>query len=230
MAVLAAFDPEDSRWPALADQVTLWLAEENPLMVGTWVEMLDPVRSALLPSLIRLFRESTVPEVRTVANNVLGRFAADHMELLVGLLKDADPTQFAALIPATPRTKRRSGGSLSSCAQGNTYSRMAGNHGNGGIPNLASPSRSNRPRVSSPTRSRWCRVCRWSSSPNWSSDSSPPVIGPRGFGLILIAARLWSRRFGNATINRFHGNLTHQGRIGRKTQVPSGGRLCSGGC
>ncbi len=96
---LAAFDPLDSQWPGLADQVASWLVHENPLVLGTWVEMLEPVRGALLPFLARLFRESTAPEIRSVANNVVGLWAADQLELLAGLLKDADPAQFAALIP-----------------------------------------------------------------------------------------------------------------------------------
>ncbi len=96
---LAGFDPHNSHWPNVADEVAGWLVHQNPLVLGTWVEMLEPVRKTLLPALTREFRESPAPEIRNVANNLVGRWAADQLELLTQLLKDANAAQFEALIP-----------------------------------------------------------------------------------------------------------------------------------
>lgn len=95
---LAAFDPNDSRWAEVTDDVATWLVHENPLVLGTWVEMLEPVREKLLPALARQFQESHAPEIRSVANTVIGRWAADQVDLLVGLLLEADPRQFVSLV------------------------------------------------------------------------------------------------------------------------------------
>ncbi|MCA9071148.1 MAG: serine/threonine protein kinase, partial [Planctomycetaceae bacterium] len=95
---LAQFDSENPHWEEVTGDVANWLVHQNPLVLGTWVEMLEPVREKLLPALARQFRESSTPEIRSVANTVIGRYAGDHVDMLVGLLLEADPQQFVSLI------------------------------------------------------------------------------------------------------------------------------------
>jgi serine/threonine protein kinase/formylglycine-generating enzyme required for sulfatase activity len=91
--------PSDS-FPEAATVVGQLLAEvqTDPSQYGPLVELLRPLRRALLKPLTNVFRnpQRTVSE-RNHAANLLAEFLADQPELLVPLLLDASREQFAAL-------------------------------------------------------------------------------------------------------------------------------------
>jgi serine/threonine protein kinase/formylglycine-generating enzyme required for sulfatase activity len=99
-AALAAYDPADPRWEAVAGRVAAALVGENVLLVGKWAEALQPVRVALVPPLADILRESSRSEAqRAVAANLIADYARDRVNLLTELIKDADPQQYAILFP-----------------------------------------------------------------------------------------------------------------------------------
>jgi formylglycine-generating enzyme required for sulfatase activity len=95
---LAAFDPTNRQWDEAAGRVADQLLESNPLHLGTWAQALRPVRAALLKPLGKAFR-GPQPGKRLVAATVLADYIADQPDLLAELLMDADPQQYATLLP-----------------------------------------------------------------------------------------------------------------------------------
>jgi hypothetical protein len=71
----------------------------NPRHLGTWKKALEPVRMALLPALTKVFRETTEANHRYLLAMLLADYAADRPEMLLELLLDADPRQYAVLFP-----------------------------------------------------------------------------------------------------------------------------------
>jgi hypothetical protein len=98
LVVLASFDPESPRW-GMANEVLL---NSNPLHLGVWVQALRPGRQKVLGPLGRVFR-SRLAEQKQVAALVLADYAVDQPELLADLLLDADPKQYAVLLPMLRR-------------------------------------------------------------------------------------------------------------------------------
>src|SRR5581483_4570758 len=51
-AALAAYEPDDPRWPEVRDGVVAQVVRENPFRAGYWAEALRPVGGVLIPSLV----------------------------------------------------------------------------------------------------------------------------------------------------------------------------------
>jgi len=103
-AVLAAFAPDDARWPALAPDAARQLAAENALAIGAWARAFEPVAGKLKPHLARLFRDTAIPEAdRAIAAVLLAQFAADDVGLLADLISDGSVKQFGTLLAALAR-------------------------------------------------------------------------------------------------------------------------------
>jgi formylglycine-generating enzyme required for sulfatase activity len=99
-AALAAYQPDDTRWPDVGQDIVNQLVKESTLEVGSWSKALRPVAVALTPALEKVFRATDRPEVeRRLATDVLADYAADRPEVLAVLLQDADEKQFAVLYP-----------------------------------------------------------------------------------------------------------------------------------
>ena len=65
------------------------------------------MRQALLPALGEVFRGVRLAERKEVAANVLADYAVDQPDLLVDLLLDADPRQYAVLSPVLERHREQ---------------------------------------------------------------------------------------------------------------------------
>ena len=99
LIALAAFDPDNVRWRALADQVTDQLVETNPLQLNTIMHVFEPIRRHLIASLVKTFQGSNHPGKGGVAAAILAEYAAESVPTLVGLIQDANPAQFAIIFP-----------------------------------------------------------------------------------------------------------------------------------
>jgi formylglycine-generating enzyme required for sulfatase activity len=100
LAALAAFDPESPRWAGAARAVVDLLLTQDPFYLGFWTRALRPARAALLEPLTEVFHGRTLAEHRQTAALVLLDYASDRSALLLDLLLDADPKQYAVLRPA----------------------------------------------------------------------------------------------------------------------------------
>jgi formylglycine-generating enzyme required for sulfatase activity len=107
LVALARLDPDNSRWPAVADQVVEPLLGSDPLHIGLWTEALAPVREVLIGALSRVFRDPVRVGERRAAAGILQEYAATRPELLVDLLADADERQFALLLPRLQANRDR---------------------------------------------------------------------------------------------------------------------------
>ncbi|MCI0464805.1 MAG: bifunctional serine/threonine-protein kinase/formylglycine-generating enzyme family protein [Gemmataceae bacterium] len=99
MVALAAFDQDNARWQKAGRPVAEQLLSANPLHLGTWMEALRPVSQKLLGPLAESFRGQGGSERRLVAAEVLANYAAKEVGLLTQLALDADPGQWAVLLP-----------------------------------------------------------------------------------------------------------------------------------
>ncbi|MCC6419555.1 MAG: SUMF1/EgtB/PvdO family nonheme iron enzyme [Gemmataceae bacterium] len=99
LVALAAFDPDDPRWPQAGRQVAERLLSANPLYLGAWMEALRPVRRVLIAPLAGAFRGAHGVEQRQVAAQILADYASDQPEFLGALALDADPRQWSVLLP-----------------------------------------------------------------------------------------------------------------------------------
>jgi serine/threonine protein kinase/formylglycine-generating enzyme required for sulfatase activity len=98
--VLAGHDPEGAGWRQIATPVADQLVCENVLRVGAWSDVLRPVLRQLAPGLGAVFRDPHRPPTeRTIATEVLGKYTEDDPPARIELVKDADPAQFALLLP-----------------------------------------------------------------------------------------------------------------------------------
>jgi hypothetical protein len=103
---LALYDPEDPRWAAHGSKVAQALVTVNPVFLGTWLDMLRPVRNRLTVSLAAVFRDKARPETEhTLATNILADYARDDPGLLAELLMDADSNAYKTLFPIAERRK-----------------------------------------------------------------------------------------------------------------------------
>jgi formylglycine-generating enzyme required for sulfatase activity len=96
-SALAAFDPGSPRWREAAGTTAEGLVREDALQVRGWVDLLRPVRAALVPALSELFRAGDRPGERRLAADILADYAADDPRLLADLATHADEEQFARL-------------------------------------------------------------------------------------------------------------------------------------
>lgn len=97
LVALARFDPDSSRWNAVAERGVTALLDDWHLPI--WIEALRPVRAILEVPLAKVFRESTDADDRLASAQILADYDADHPGLLTDLLLDADPKQYVILWP-----------------------------------------------------------------------------------------------------------------------------------
>jgi formylglycine-generating enzyme required for sulfatase activity/serine/threonine protein kinase len=107
LVVLAAFDPDSPRWAKDGGLAAEQLLEANPLHLGLWTEALRPVRGSLLGPLGEVFRGKKLAEKREVAATVLADYAKDRPDVLTDLIADADPKQYALLLPPLQRHREQ---------------------------------------------------------------------------------------------------------------------------
>jgi eukaryotic-like serine/threonine-protein kinase len=96
---LAAFDPDEPAWHQIAPEVAGLLLAENPLLVNQWVDLLRPVRRSLISPLADACAGLSDRGARRLATSILADYASADPEQLVDLIVNADPEQFAVLLP-----------------------------------------------------------------------------------------------------------------------------------
>lgn len=97
--LLASWESTDPRWSSVHAGIVARLVAENPFEVRHWADLLRPLRLALKPGLERDFRDTRAREKSHVAAAILADYFADDPVSLVEWLVDADPPQFAVLLP-----------------------------------------------------------------------------------------------------------------------------------
>ncbi|MGD9634356.1 MAG: protein kinase [Pirellulales bacterium] len=102
VACLAArLAPTDERWTAVANPVARALVHQHPLDVAAFTTALLPVRNAITPAIVALFRNGQLESAnRRAALSIVARYATEEVETLVDLAVSAQPDEFALLIPA----------------------------------------------------------------------------------------------------------------------------------
>ncbi|GIW78921.1 MAG: hypothetical protein KatS3mg105_0728 [Gemmatales bacterium] len=99
-AALALFDPRNQRWNNVKIGIAEDLVSVNPLALGTWLDVLRPVRDKLLEPLTSIFRNAgRSAEQRLLTATILSEYAADKPDILAELTLAADATQFHLLFP-----------------------------------------------------------------------------------------------------------------------------------
>ncbi len=106
--VLAALDPANINWEPVFDDIADHHVTENPLLAGRWAELFAPLGKRLVQPLVRVFRDSkrSEPE-RFLAASLLTDYANDRTELLVELLTESGPREFAILLVALRKDRDR---------------------------------------------------------------------------------------------------------------------------
>ena len=107
LAALAAFDGQNDRWSALRKQVVEKMLRVNSLQLEQWVETFKPVKETLKNPLIEVFRGQWLKAKGDVAAEILARYGSDDPEMLLDLLADATPTQYAVLWPRLERYREK---------------------------------------------------------------------------------------------------------------------------
>jgi formylglycine-generating enzyme required for sulfatase activity len=100
---LAALAPAGLIWKSLAAPIAHRLVRENPLLVGAWREVFQPIADELTPPLRTIYADRKDPEPRALAFTMLFEFATQptnefQPEKLAALVGDADPDQFRQLL------------------------------------------------------------------------------------------------------------------------------------
>jgi serine/threonine protein kinase/formylglycine-generating enzyme required for sulfatase activity/tetratricopeptide (TPR) repeat protein len=103
-SALALFDPQNDRWKPASLGVSDALVGTDAVFLGTWTDLLRPVRSTLTPRLAVIFEDAQRPESeRSLATNVLSKYASDDPNLLADLLMAADPKAYQRLFPVVQK-------------------------------------------------------------------------------------------------------------------------------
>jgi formylglycine-generating enzyme required for sulfatase activity len=108
---LALFAPQDPRWPALGPSVAAKLVRENPLLIGAWREVFQPVCGVLVEPLRAISGDRSHLEQRALAFSLLFEFAIHPdnphpTEDLVELIGEADPPLFRRILATIPERAR----------------------------------------------------------------------------------------------------------------------------
>ena len=64
-SALASYDPDDAKWEAVGGKVAQALVSVNPVLLGSWLEALRPVRGKLTAPLATIFQEKSAPRLNT---------------------------------------------------------------------------------------------------------------------------------------------------------------------
>jgi formylglycine-generating enzyme required for sulfatase activity len=99
-AALAKYDAESEKWVKTQEAVDNDLVIVPAVYLASWMDLLRPVRTKLLPHLSVIYRNKSRRETeRSLATDLLTDYAADNSQLLADLLMDADDKQFAIIYP-----------------------------------------------------------------------------------------------------------------------------------
>jgi serine/threonine protein kinase/formylglycine-generating enzyme required for sulfatase activity len=99
-AALASFDSGSPTWATTGDRVANDLLGVPAVHLSSWMELLRPVKTKLLPELSAAYRDRHRRETeRSVATDILADYAANEPRRLADLLMDADARQFAVIYP-----------------------------------------------------------------------------------------------------------------------------------
>ncbi len=97
---LASLDPQGARWEQLAGAVAGSVVLEHASRLERWLDALRPARKVLLGPLAAIFRDPARTDTeRLIATDILEQYAADDPVFLATLIKDANLSQFATLLP-----------------------------------------------------------------------------------------------------------------------------------
>ncbi|HEX4751311.1 MAG TPA: SUMF1/EgtB/PvdO family nonheme iron enzyme, partial [Solirubrobacterales bacterium] len=100
---LAGMAPRDPLLSATAPAIARKLVRENPLLIGSWREVFQPIATPLADPLRKVYADRTAAEPRALAFTLLFEFATrpgnpSEPEDLAALIGDADPDQFRQLL------------------------------------------------------------------------------------------------------------------------------------
>jgi formylglycine-generating enzyme required for sulfatase activity/serine/threonine protein kinase len=107
LVVLASFDPESPRWATAGKQAVEQFLAANPLHLGLWKDALWPIRASLIGPLRAVFRGQKQADKQLVAANILADYADDRPDTLADLAADAEPQQYAVLLPVLQKQRNQ---------------------------------------------------------------------------------------------------------------------------
>jgi serine/threonine protein kinase/formylglycine-generating enzyme required for sulfatase activity len=107
---LAAYEPENPRWGAVGRGLVNQVLGEPTLVVGQWVDFLQPVRRVLIQPAADVLGDGKRAEAeRALAANILARYAADQPGRLAELVTETEPRFGAVLLGALVQAPREPG-------------------------------------------------------------------------------------------------------------------------
>ncbi|WP_406694967.1 protein kinase [Singulisphaera sp. Ch08] len=95
---LASYDPDSPRWAAVASDIVSTLTGEDLFAITHWSELLHPVREKLRRPLTNTFLTQHDNQRGFIAASLLGEYTHDRPDLLVELIKQANPRQLPILL------------------------------------------------------------------------------------------------------------------------------------
>jgi serine/threonine protein kinase/formylglycine-generating enzyme required for sulfatase activity len=99
-SALAKYDSNSQKWANAHEGVSNDLVNVPAVYLLSWMELLRPVSTKLLPQLRVVFRDQKRREMeRSLATDILAEYAADQPRILADLIMDADDKQFALIYP-----------------------------------------------------------------------------------------------------------------------------------
>jgi formylglycine-generating enzyme required for sulfatase activity len=99
-AALAAYDPENERWPKVREAVADDLVTVPAVYLAAWLESFRPLRAKLRTPLAGIFRAAGRRDAeRSMATAILADYESDQPDTLADLLMDVDERQFAVIFP-----------------------------------------------------------------------------------------------------------------------------------
>jgi len=106
--MIAACDPQNRTWSLVGEDLATQLTSVSPERLPLWKDALRPVRDVLVEPLCGFFRDREKPPLqRALATAALVDYTASDVTRLTDLLLDAEPAQFAEILPGLQRHKER---------------------------------------------------------------------------------------------------------------------------
>ncbi len=97
-SALALYDPSNPRWDTIGSKVAQAMVTGNAAHLGSWLDVLRPVRDKLTPPLATIFRNrDRSPNESALAFDILEDYASDQLSVLSNLLLDSDKDHFTVL-------------------------------------------------------------------------------------------------------------------------------------